>query len=775
MSFKYDSLQRLRKRFVNGNLHAEWSYDTTRVSVLDFERTGSGFQREYDYDDLLRVTKVTTNVDGLEFTRKYAYDSYYGRLKGRKYPSGEVVALHYDAYGYSTGEANPLTPGKDFVYRKIQNRTARGQVSEETFGNGLKGLYQYFDSTGDTNRLQVMKDSTMVQNLVYAYEDSYGNVTRLENALFEVAEVFRYDNLQRLDDATRTRGSPGESITVDYDYDPLGNIVRKDDFAMNYTYGTQSRNNTANAGPHAVASVTKPDGTSITDFAYDENGNMVAGNGRNISYDPFNKPIRIIEETVLTNFSYGPNNALYKQLSSGRPGRTTYYIGGDYEYISTDGMVKEKTYVNGFLVIAKSKAGRAVRYIHKDRLGSTDTITDQDGNTIERHGYDVFGKPLSSIWEDNGGLLHSGEFAAESTMQGFTEHEHLDNHRLIHMGGRAYDPNLGRFLSVDPVIQNLSNSQAINPYSYILNNPLSGVDPTGYSFWYTGGCCSRFGSDFADAAGIPPEMRTMPTNGKQGQGTLMLMAGVPTAIEGSGVIIAGGDLGAIAARSGDSIYYSDGTGLRVFELKSVFEPSVDPGGGDGDNDDFEPTVKTLPSSGYAYIIDDPVGTTEEVSAVEGAAALKRNPNRIFPFSVESEGGGKIKEIREGISYNLSGSRLASEDARTILPFFGIITILLAEHFDQGHWVSVENVTPTGFTFRTQKSHFDGPNATITFTFYEYNGMTYLRRTANAPDADWLSSIFAPSQARQVWREQAWNLSRELGTNIWNPKILWYWK
>jgi len=51
---------------------------------------------------------------------------------------------------------------------------------------------------------------------------------------------------------------------------------------------------------------------------------------------------------------------------------------------------------------------------------------------------------------------------------------------LIHMNGRAYDPELGRFLSVDPFIQFPDNSQSLNPYTYVMNNPLSGTDPTGY-------------------------------------------------------------------------------------------------------------------------------------------------------------------------------------------------------------------------------------------------------------------------------------------------------
>jgi hypothetical protein len=47
------------------------------------------------------------------------------------------------------------------------------------------------------------------------------------------------------------------------------------------------------------------------------------------------------------------------------------------------------------------------------------------------------------------------------------------------MNGRVYDYNVGRFLSVDPFIH--GGSQGLNPYSYIMNNPLSGTDPSGYA------------------------------------------------------------------------------------------------------------------------------------------------------------------------------------------------------------------------------------------------------------------------------------------------------
>ena len=53
---------------------------------------------------------------------------------------------------------------------------------------------------------------------------------------------------------------------------------------------------------------------------------------------------------------------------------------------------------------------------------------------------------------------------------------------IIHMGGRIYDPTLGRFLQADPHIQAAKNSQSFNRYSYVLNNPLSYTDPSGFNF-----------------------------------------------------------------------------------------------------------------------------------------------------------------------------------------------------------------------------------------------------------------------------------------------------
>ncbi len=72
------------------------------------------------------------------------------------------------------------------------------------------------------------------------------------------------------------------------------------------------------------------------------------------------------------------------------------------------------------------------------------------------------------------------------TKYGFTGQEEVaaGGIDLIHMNGRMYDPHLGRFLSADPTIQDPSNSQSLNRYTYCLNDPLAFTDPSGFSWWH---------------------------------------------------------------------------------------------------------------------------------------------------------------------------------------------------------------------------------------------------------------------------------------------------
>src|SRR5262245_33130531 len=48
------------------------------------------------------------------------------------------------------------------------------------------------------------------------------------------------------------------------------------------------------------------------------------------------------------------------------------------------------------------------------------------------------------------------------------------------MKGRLYDPGLARFITPDPVINDILLSASYNPYSYSFNNPQTWRDPTGF-------------------------------------------------------------------------------------------------------------------------------------------------------------------------------------------------------------------------------------------------------------------------------------------------------
>ncbi len=116
-----------------------------------------------------------------------------------------------------------------------------------------------------------------------------------------------------------------------------------------------------------------------------------------------------------------------------------------------------------------------VHYQHTDHQGSILSVTNKSGTVLEQFFYTAFGKPMKL----SGSSLVQAIIPME---RGYTGHEMLPNLDIIQMGGRIYDPTLGRFLQADPNIQAPVNLQNYNRYSYVLNNPLSYTDPSGYFF-----------------------------------------------------------------------------------------------------------------------------------------------------------------------------------------------------------------------------------------------------------------------------------------------------
>ena len=226
---------------------------------------------------------------------------------------------------------------------------------------------------------------------------------------------------------------------------------------------------------------------------------------------------------------------------------TIYAAGGSFEKISrSDGSLDIKTYVGGFAIVTARTSGgsttTSTAYTLTDHLGSIDTITDAAGNLTQKMSFDAWGKRRQVSWANLASPLY---FDTSITTRGFTGHEEIDQAGLIHMNGRVYDPELGRFISADPFVQDASNAQSWNRYSYVLNNPLSMTDPTGFFFGSIFNAIGNFvGSVFKAVASILKAALKIP----------LIRAVIQIAACGSGVVaVCLGVTGAMALAAGGGI------------------------------------------------------------------------------------------------------------------------------------------------------------------------------------------------------------------------------
>jgi len=111
---------------------------------------------------------------------------------------------------------------------------------------------------------------------------------------------------------------------------------------------------------------------------------------------------------------------------------------------------------------------RKVTYYHTDALGSIIAASDEQGDVIWEKSYDPYGKEVIST-ED--GEAFEG--------QAYTGKPYNGETGLVYLGQRYYDPELRRFMGIDPVGFRASNPASFNRYTYANNNPYRFVDPDG--------------------------------------------------------------------------------------------------------------------------------------------------------------------------------------------------------------------------------------------------------------------------------------------------------
>ncbi|MDE1327265.1 RHS repeat-associated core domain-containing protein [Vibrio aestuarianus] len=397
-----------------------------------------------------------------------------------------------------------------YVYYWQRRETdAYDHTLSETLGNGLVNTYNHDANTGrpsyiTTHKANVLFDPRIsgsttsgrnIRFIQYRY-DNHNNVTYRYDEQLGITDRWEYDGIDRVISngislASKTQhgeNNPDLTGPFVYRYDKLGNLMFKTGIG-DYVYNNQQ------AGPHAV---TKANGLN---YQYDANGNMLRAwangsqhNERELEWTEFNKPNKITRNGKTVEFFYDANHSRYLKKNS--DGIETFYFGKSYERVTdtNTGVVQHKhfIYADGKLIALNTHTDdgenklkdKQTRYLHYDALNSVDMITDGYGVVVERRSYDTWGKQRKVAWREDGPL---DVVQQAITNRGYTGHEEIVEVGLVHMNGRVYDQELGRFISPDPFVQAPYITNSFNRYAYVMNNPLKYTDPTGY-FWEGGSC-----------------------------------------------------------------------------------------------------------------------------------------------------------------------------------------------------------------------------------------------------------------------------------------------
>jgi RHS repeat-associated protein len=281
-------------------------------------------------------------------------------------------------------------------------------------------------------------------------------------------ERFKYDGLNRLTCAYfGFVENPNAPCVTSYGYAANGNLTYKSDVGMlSYTDPKH---------PHAVT------GTPGETYSYNAVGNQIARpGGVSITYTAFDLPRTITQPGKSVSLGYDGDEQRIRKTT---PTSETIYFEDLYERIENKltGAFEHRYSVFSpervIAVVTRGGNTPETVYLHVDHVGSTESVTDKKGSQVEKRSYDPFGQRRNVIW----GLPPPASFATSNVKPGFTGHDEEDEFGLVHMKGRLFDPKLGRFTTTDPVITNVFNGQTLNGFSYVRNNPLTLVDPSGFT------------------------------------------------------------------------------------------------------------------------------------------------------------------------------------------------------------------------------------------------------------------------------------------------------
>jgi RHS repeat-associated protein len=308
-----------------------------------------------------------------------------------------------------------------------------------------------------------------------------------------IRQTFTYDALNRIATAaasTYAQSSThcwGESFTIDQ----YGNLTSIGVISADYNGCTQDSLSVA------VSSTTNRITTS--GYCYDSAGNLLGQSDCfTYEYDAENQLI----ETAGVVYTYdGDGKRVKKDQTSGSTyDRLYWYDLGINPLAETDlsgNTTNEYIFLGGARVARQDSSN--VYYYFADHLGTSRTIV-QAGQTSPCYDADFY--------------PYGGERLITNTCSQtykFTGKERDGESGLDYAFARFYNARLGRFMSGDPLGGDIGDPQSLNRYSYVLNDPINLIDPTGMNCYdeegvvdfRRPGCVTSDDDDFCLGCGGP--------------------------------------------------------------------------------------------------------------------------------------------------------------------------------------------------------------------------------------------------------------------------------
>jgi len=417
-------------------------------------------------------------IAGQEYDLEYGYDLA-GQLVSERYPSGRVVTNTYDANGRLAGVAD----GSRTYLSNLQFQGLGGSLSSMSYGNGISQSVQ-LNSRGQVTQMAWVKDGTVVNRYDYKFGqiDPSTNTVNTAKNNGQLAQVdsyiggstssptkqytqkYIYDAVGRLERETEYRGDNGNQVySQKFSYDRFGN-----------RYLRSSENSAANDPlfPFFIEDNNVDRATnrlaSNTNTSYDESGDVVTDNkfrGLKYFYDANG---RMVKSSTLSDVEVG---IAVMDAAGNKVGERVNDV---WRFAVYDAFGRLVADYGG--PAATDEGG--VKFVQQDIQGSTRCVTSISGSVIARMDYQAFGEQIPS---NIGQRTAIGFTNTNSIRHRYALTENDTATGLNDTWWRKLENRAGRWTSPDPYSgsASVSDPQSFNRNSYVQNDPINFVDPSG--------------------------------------------------------------------------------------------------------------------------------------------------------------------------------------------------------------------------------------------------------------------------------------------------------